>query len=316
MSATIKHSLVVPCYNEEDNVAAFLAAAETAMDGYTADYEIVFVNDGSTDRTQQELDRLFEAHPQLHLQIIRFSRNFGKEAAMLAGLRAATGEYVTIIDADLQQQPEIAVKMGRLLDEKPEIDMVAAYQNGRKESKYIEWCKETFYKVLNRITEVEIIPDASDFRTLRRPVVEAVLSMTEYHRFSKGIFSWVGYTTESIPYEVQERKAGQTKWGFWKLLRYAANGIVAYTDVPLKWPVFMSIVMLIAAALTAIVSLILLLCGQAVPASAWVAALVLLLSSALSFNQGVLGLYLGKVHTQVKERPIYIVKEKRSYEQD
>ena len=312
----IKHSLVVPCYNEEENVAAFTAAVKLAFAGYTTDYEIVFIDDGSTDHTARELARVYDENPDVRMQFIRFSRNFGKEAAMLAGLQSAKGEYVTIIDADLQQRPEVAVEMGRLLDEKPEIDMVAAYQNGRKESKSIEWCKEAFYKVLNRMTEVEIIPDASDFRTLRRPVVQTVVSLSEYHRFSKGIFSWVGYTTESIPYEVQERQAGETKWNFWKLLRYAANGIVAYTDVPLKWPVFMSMVLLIAAALTALVSLILLWCGQAVPSAAWLAALLLLLAAILSFSQGILGLYLGKVHTQVKQRPVYIVKEKRSYEQD
>ena len=235
---------------------------------------------------------------------------------MLAGLRAAKGEYVTIIDADLQQRPEIAVEMGKLLDGQPDVDMVAAFQQERKESKLIEACKELFYKLLNRMSEVDIIPDASDFRTLRRPVVQTVLSLSEYHRFSKGIFSWIGYNTVSIPYEPDDRLAGKSKWNFWKLLRYAVGGIVAYTDFPLKLPVIFGFALLIIAAVTTVVLLILSLLGHEIAGAWWVSCLVSAVSSALAFGQGVLGLYLGKVHTQVKQRPVYIVKEKRSYEQD
>lgn len=316
MKPTIKHSLVVPCFNEAENIEAFFAAVETAMQGYTDAYEIVFINDGSSDSTQAKLDGLYEQHRDRYIQIIRFSRNFGKEAAMLAGLRAAKGEYVTIIDADLQQRPEIAVEMGKLLDGQPDVDMVAAFQQERKESKLIEACKELFYKLLNRMSEVDIIPDASDFRTLRRPVVQTVLSLSEYHRFSKGIFSWIGYTTVSIPYEPDDRLAGQSKWNFWKLLRYAVGGIVAYTDFPLKLPVIFGCALLIIAAVTTIILLILSLLGHEIAGAWWVSCLVSAVSSALAFGQGVLGLYLGKVHTQVKQRPVYIVKEKRSYEQD
>lgn len=286
------------------------------MQGYTDDYELVFINDGSSDRTQAKLEALYEQHRNRYIQVIRFSRNFGKEAAMLAGLRAAKGEYVTIIDADLQQQPEIAVSMGRMLDDNADVDMIAAYQKVRKESKFIEACKETFYKLLNRMSEVDIIPDASDFRTLRRPVVETVLSLSEYHRFSKGIFSWIGYNTVSVPYEPDDRRAGASKWSFWKLLRYAVGGIVAYTDFPLKLPVIFGCTLLVIAAVTAIVLLVLSLLGHTIAGAWWVACLVSAVSSALAFGQGVLGLYLGKVHTQVKQRPVYIVKEKRSYEQD
>ncbi len=316
MKPTIKYSLVVPCFNEAENIEAFFAAVQTAMQGYTDAYEIVFINDGSSDGTQAKLENLFEQHPDRYVQIIRFSRNFGKEAAMLAGLRAANGEYVTIIDADLQQRPEIAVEMGKLLDENADIDMVAAYQQTRKESKFIEGCKEMFYKLLNRMSEVDIIPDASDFRTLRRPVVETVLSLSEYHRFSKGIFSWIGYNTISVPYEADDRRAGESKWSFWKLLRYAVGGIIAYTDFPLKLPVIFGFVLLIIAAITTAILLILSLLGHEIAGAWWVACLVTAVSSALAFGQGVLGLYLGKVHTQVKQRPVYIVKEKRSYEQD
>lgn len=311
---SIKHSLVVPCYNEEGNVESFLTAVKAAMLGYTDQYEIVFVNDGSRDNTIRVLKRLFAENPDVRMQVISFSRNFGKEAAMYAGLQAARGEYVTIIDADMQQDPAVAVQMGRLLDDNPETDMIAAFQAQRKESKWMECCTRGFYKIINKMTDVALIPDASDFRTLRRPVVNAVLSLSEYHRFSKGLFSWVGYETMSIPYEVHDRQAGKTTWNFWKLLRYAVGGIIAYTDAPLKWPLYIGAALALGGVALAVVLWILLLCGMAVGTVGWIVALLLVLTGILSIGQGILGVYLGKVHTQVKNRPIYIVKESLSYE--
>lgn len=310
-----KHSLVIPCYNEEGNVALFLQAAKTAMEGYTAAYELVFVNDGSTDGTQAALRQLYEANRDMHITVIQFSRNFGKEAAMYAGLKAAKGEYVTVIDADLQQRPEVAVEMGRILDQHPEYDMVAAFQAARKENKWLKWCKDRFYQLINRITEVRFIPDASDFRTLRRPVVESVLALSEYHRFSKGLFSWVGYQVCSIPYDVQDRERGESKWNFRKLLRYALDGIMAYTDLPLKLPLYAGCTLTGFSAVLAIVLLVLQLNGS-FAGLWWIACLMLFLGSLILISQGVLGVYLGKVHTQVKQRPVYIAKEILSYERD
>lgn len=234
---------------------------------------------------------------------------------MYAGLKAAKGEYVTVIDADLQQRPEVAVEMGRILDAHPEYDMVAAFQEKRKENKLIAWCKERFYKVINRITQVRFIPDASDFRTLRRPVAESVLSLSEYHRFSKGLFSWVGYAVYSIPYEVKSRESGETKWTFGKLLRYALDGIVAYTDFPLRLPMYVGGFFSAGAFALAIVLLILELNDMFVGLW-WIACLLLFLSGLLLMGQGVIGTYLGKVHIQVKQRPIYIAKEILTYEKD
>ena len=184
----IKHSLIVPCYNEEGNVEKFLEVTKKAMLGYTDNYEIVFVNDGSRDETPKKLRKLFEENKDVKIKVVNFSRNFGKEAAMYAGFTEAKGEYVTIIDADLQQDPSYAVQMGRILDENPDCDMVAAFQEKRKEGKLITACKTMFYKAINKVTEVDFISDASDFRTMRRSVVDTILALPEYHRFSKGIF--------------------------------------------------------------------------------------------------------------------------------
>ncbi len=311
----IKHSLVIPCYNEEGNVELFLNIAKEAMKDYTAAYELVFVNDGSRDGTQAALRRLYENNRDMHITVVQFSRNFGKESAMYAGLKASKGEYVTIIDADLQQRPEVAVEMGRILDEHPEYDMVAAFQAKRKENKFIGWCKEQFYKVINSVTEVRFIPDASDFRTLRRPVVESILELSEYHRFSKGLFSWVGYQVHSIPYEVQQRESGESKWNFGKLLRYALDGIMAYTDLPLKLPLYTGAFLTAGSAVMAVVLLILEL-SKCFVGTWWIACLLLFLGGMIMVGQGLLGSYLGKVHTQVKQRPIYIAKEILSYDKD
>ena len=220
---TVKHSLVIPCYNEEGNIDAFFDEACRAMAGYTDAFELVFVNDGSADGTAAALDRLYAAHPERQLTVIHFSRNFGKEAAMYAGLRAARGEYVTVIDADLQQPPATAVKMGRLLDAHPEYDMVAACPEKRREGGFLRFCKKRFYRLIDRVSDVTFIEGASDFRTMRRPVTEALLSMPEYHRFSKGLFAFVGFPTLTVTYTVRERQSGTTKWSFFKLLCARGN---------------------------------------------------------------------------------------------
>lgn len=313
----IKHSLIVPCYNEEGNVEKFLGVTKKAMTGYTDNYEIVFVNDGSRDETPKKLRKLFEENKDIKIKVVNFSRNFGKEAAMYAGFTEATGEYVTIIDADLQQDPAYAVQMGRILDENPNCDMVAAFQEKRKEGKLITACKTMFYKAINKVTEVDFISDASDFRTMRRSVVETILALPEYHRFSKGIFSWVGYNTIAIPYEVKERESGETKWNFMKLLKYALDGIVAYTDMPLKLPVYVGGAMgILSVLLFAVILLADIFSATFSAAAGYVAALVLFVGAVICIFMGVTGYYIGKIHTQVKERPIFIAKEILTYEKD
>ena len=312
----IKHSLIVPCFNEEGNVEKFLEVTKKAMSGYTDDYEIVFVNDGSRDETPKKLRKIFQENKDVKIKVINFSRNFGKEAAMYAGFTEAVGEYVTIIDADLQQDPAYAVQMGRILDEDPDCDMVAAFQEKRKEGKFITACKTMFYKTINKVTEVDFISDASDFRTMRRSVVDTILALPEYHRFSKGIFSWVGYNTKAIPYEVKERESGETKWNFTKLLKYALDGIIAYTDAPLKMPLYFGIAMGVLSVILFTVGCVGALLAPVLMLYGFIAASVFFVGAIICIFLGIMGYYIGKIHTQVKDRPIFIAKEILSYEND
>ena len=298
---SVKLSLVVPCYNEEENVENFFRHVTEGLKSYTDSYEIVFVNDGSRDKTEKKLKKLYEENRDRKITVVSFSRNFGKEAAMYAGLSHAKGDYVTIIDADLQQDVKYVIEMAEILDKDEDTHMVAAFQEKRKEGKFITLCKEEFYKLINKITDVPFVENASDFRIMRRPVVETIISLSEYHRFSKGIFSWVGYNTVSIPYEVKEREAGETKWNFRKLLKYAFEGIMAYTDLPLKLPLYFSAVMFVISLISVFIF------DFTFSAVFFVGAVVL-------FTVGILGTYIGKIHTQVKNRPIYIAKEILSYD--
>ena len=305
---SVKLSLIVPCYNEEGNVENFLKETREAMKGYTDSYEIVFVNDGSKDSTPKKLRQLYSENKDVRIKVINFSRNFGKEAAMYAGFTEAVGEYITIIDADLQQDPKYAVEMAKILDNDPDCDMVAAYQAHRKEGKLLSKGKHAFYKTISKMSGIDFISDASDFRTLRKCVADTIVALPEYHRFSKGIFSWVGYNTVSIPYEVRERESGETKWNLKKLIAYAFEGIMAYTNKPLKLPVYLGVILLI-------VSLVFGALGLLSPYYSIISA-VLFVGSLVLICQGINGAYLGRVHTEVKDRPIFIAKEILTYELD
>ena len=304
---SVKLSLIVPCYNEEGNVENFLCETKQAMKDYTDSYEVIFVNDGSKDGTSAKLRKIFNENKDVKIKVISFSRNFGKEAAMYAGFTQASGEYITIIDADLQQDPKYAVEMAQILDSNPDCDMVAAYQAQRKEGKALSKGKHLFYKTITKMTGIDFISDASDFRTMRKCVADTIVALPEYHRFSKGIFSWVGYNTVSVPYEVRERQSGETKWNLRKLIAYAFEGIMAYTDKPLKLPLCLGPALLL-------VSVILGIIGLFVPYYGIISA-VLFVGSLILICQGINGAYLGKVHTQVKDRPIFIAKEILTYEQ-
>ena len=225
-------SLIVPCFNEQDNIFPFArAVAEVFPD--PSDYEIVFVNDGSKDKTLQNLKELHRQSQQ-NIRVVSFSRNFGKESAIYAGLQHCDGEYISLIDADLQQDPAIVKQMTEILDAEPDTDCVCAFQETRHENKLMTSVKSAFYKMATNMSEVDFVDGASDFRTFRRTVRDALLQMPEYFRFSKGLFSWVGFNTKYIPYEAKERASGTTKWGFKKLLKYGWNGILAFSTAPLK----------------------------------------------------------------------------------
>ncbi len=305
----MKLSLVVPCYNEAENVAAFQAAAISAFHGCGYEYELVYVDDGSTDATLHELRKLYNAQ-KCPVKVVSFSRNFGKEAGIYAGLRHASGEYICFIDADLQQRPEIARDMVSILDEKTEIDIVAAYQDRRGESKILSFFKKSFYSIINRLSDVNLKSDASDFRTIRRSVAESILALGEYHRFSKGIFAWVGYKTEFIPYTACERAAGTTKWNFRKLMNYAIDGIIGYSTKPLRIATFLGSLTSFAAIIYLIIVILQkLIAGIDIPGYATIIVLILFLGSMQLFCIGIIGEYVGRTFEQSKERPIYIAKE-------
>lgn len=304
-------SLVIPCYNEEGNVEIFYNETVRAFSGNIGEYEFVFVDDGSKDSTLSKLHYVFNNHKgDSNIQVLSFSRNFGKEAAIFAGLKAARGDYACIIDADLQQRPEVVVEMMNIIENEENVDCVTAYQEERKESKLMAALKSSFYKTINKISDVEFVNGASDFRLMNRKMVDAVLSLGEYHRFSKGIFSFVGFNNKYIPYEVQERQSGSSKWSFIKLLKYAIEGIVSFTTFPLKLASYVGIISSIVSIIYLIIVVIeKLFFGINVPGYATIVVLLLLIGGIQLFSLGILGEYLSKVYDQVKERPIYILKE-------
>ena len=308
-------SVIVPSYNEEDNIA--LAARTVAQILHDAEipYEILFVDDGSRDKTYARICEESRENPKV--RGLSFSRNFGKEAAIYAGLTKSTGDLVCLIDADLQQRPEIVRNMVKILDEEPEFDVVAAFQDRRGEGKVLSFFKKCFYSIINKLSKVTLQPDASDFRTFRRSVRDSILELAEYHRFSKGIFAWVGYSTKFIPYTACERATGTTKWSFWKLVNYAIEGIIGFSTAPLRLATWLGGVTGVAAVIYLIVVVLQkLIQGIDVPGYATIIVLILLLGSVQLFCIGIIGEYVGRTFEQSKDRPIYIAKEVLDYEQN
>lgn len=303
-------SLVIPCYNEQDNVEKLFNEINRVFASRVEDYEFVFVNDGSTDNTYKNLKKLFESNPQHNIQVLSFSRNFGKESAIYAGLSKAKGDMVCLIDADLQQRPEVVLEMLEVMAQDEDTDCVTAYQEQRKEGKAISAIKSVFYKMINKICDIDFVNGASDFRLMKRKMVNAILEMTEYNRFSKGIFSWIGFNTKYIPYTVADRESGETKWNFRKLMRYAIDGIVSFSTAPLKLSIYVGFISAALSIIYLIVVIIQKLCfGISVPGYATIVVLLLFLGGTQLFCMGLLGEYLAKVFTQVKNRPIFILKD-------
>lgn len=314
----MKLSLIVPCYNEQDNVEAFYNETVKAFSNTNIEYEFVFINDGSKDETIHRLRNLYKTKKDSNITIVSFSRNFGKESAIYAGLKNSVGDYISIIDADLQQRPEVVVEMMDILEKNPELDCVAAYQEKRKESSVMTSFKTAFYKMINALSEIDLYADASDFRTFTRGMADAILEMSEYHRFSKGIFSWIGFNTEFIPYEVQERNAGETKWSFSKLVKYALEGITAFSTKPLKIATYCGMLSTVASLIYLIVIVIqhFFFNDNAFSGYATIVALILLLGGIQLFCMGIMGTYLSKTYIESKNRPIYIAREILSYKQE
>lgn len=305
----MKLSFVVPCYNEEENVELFYNEVVKTMKSKKIKYEIIFINDGSKDNTIEVLKGIAKGSKE-NVKIINFSRNFGKEAGMYAGLKEASGEYVSIIDADLQQRPSTVLEMYNILEENSNYDSVASFQEKRKDPFFKKIFSQLFYKLINKISEVKFVDGASDFRLLRRNMVNAIIDMSEYYRFSKGIFSFVGFNTYYIPYQADKRAHGTSKWSFWSLFKYAIEGIVSFTTAPLRIATFFGIII----SLFSFIYLIVLVCqtlilGIDVPGYASTLGAVLFLGGIQLFALGIIGEYLGRTYVESKRRPIYITKE-------
>ena len=299
--------LIVPCYNEEAVLPLFYdTVRQTLQTLYGYRTTLIFVDDGSTDGTLRLLKAF--ASKDGAVRYLSFSRNFGKESAMLAGLRASQGELVAILDADLQHSPALLGPMLEAIEEG--YDVAAAKRTDRTgEGKLKSRLSDAFYRAANRISEVEIDPGAQDFRVMKRKVVDAILSLSEHRRFTKGIFAFVGFKTKWFPHENAARAAGDTKWNYKKLLSYAADGIFAYSDLPLKLPLYGGLALLVLSVLFALVLLIVRLCGVLVPGTLGVLFAVLFLAGWIFLSIGILGAYLARVYGESKNRPHYIVSE-------
>ena len=303
-------SLIIPCYNEEGNVNKFFEEAQKAFVPSGISLEYVFINDGSTDKTGERLRELYKTEYSSNITVINFSRNFGKEAAIYAGLQNAGGKYMCIIDADLQQRPETALEMYELINNNPELDCVCAYQKERRENKAMGAVKSVFYKLINKLSEIEFKDGASDFRLFNNKVREAVLSLGEYHRFSKGIFSWVGFNVHYMEYKAEERNSGETKWSLSKLIKYAFTGIIAFSTAPLKLSIYIGSLATAFSVIYLIITIIRKLTSHInVDGFTQLVILISFFSGVLLFTVGIIGEYIAKIYQQVKNRPIYIAKE-------
>ncbi len=308
-----KLSIIVPCYNEEEVLPLFYAEITRVMDEMKRTYaeltfELLFIDDGSRDKTLTQLREL--ATKDQRVRYISFSRNFGKEAGMFAGLENATGDFVVVMDADLQHPPSFLPEMYSYVRD-GEYDCATTRRVSRKgESKVRSWFARKFYRIMNKISQTEIVDGAQDFRFMSRQMVNAILSMREYNRFSKGIFSWVGFKTKYIEYENVERAAGTTAWSFWSLFRYSLEGIFAFSTAPLAIASVLGLVSCVIAFLMMIWIIIKTLAfGEAVAGFPSIMCAIFLLGGLQLFCIGVLGQYLSKTYLETKQRPIYIVRE-------
>ena len=303
-------SIIIPCFNEEESLQLFYAEMEKIKFQLNDHFEYIFVNDGSKDRTLAILRELNQKNNSV--RYLSFSRNFGKEAALYAGLKHATGDLVTVMDADLQDPPELLLTMKSMLEKNPDLDCVGTRRTTRDgEPPIRSFFAKMFYKLINRISQVEMVDGARDFRFMRRQMVDAILEVSEYNRFSKGIFAWVGFKTEYLEYKNVERVAGKTSWSFWQLLNYSLEGIINFSDAPLTIAFLGGVAAcLLAFFLIMIVIVRTLIFGD--PTSGWpsMVSIILFLGGFQLLTIGILGKYIGKIFMETKKRPIYVIKEK------
>ena len=305
-----KISVIVSCYNEEESLPLFYKEMERVRqkDFEGIDFEYIFVNDGSKDKTL-DIMRMLRAKDS-KVRYVSFSRNFGKEAAMYAGLEASTGDYVTLMDADLQDPPALLKQMYNAIVNEG-YDSVGTRRVTRKgEPPIRSFFARMFYKIINKMSDIEMVDGARDYRLMKRQVVDSIISLKEYNRYSKGLFSFVGFDTKWLEYENIERVAGETKWSFWKLFKYALEGITAFSTTPLILSSILGIIFCVIAFL-AIVFIIIKTLVYGDPTAGWpsLACIIVFVSGVQLFCMGVIGQYLSKTYLEVKNRPIYIIKE-------
>lgn len=306
-----KISVVVSCYNEEQALPYFYKEMERVRKedfGKDIEFEYILVNDGSKDRTLEIMKMLSEKDSKV--KYISFSRNFGKESAMLAGLEASTGDYVTLMDADLQDPPSMLREMYDLIVEK-DYDQVGTRRVTRKGEPIIRsFFARMFYKIINKMSNIEMVDGSRDYRLMKREVVDAIISLKEYNRYSKGLFSFVGFKTKWLEYENVERVAGETKWSFWKLFKYAIEGITAFSTAPLILSSILGIIFCLISFVAIIVIIAkTLVYGDPTPGWPSLACIIVFVSGVQLFSLGIIGQYLSKTYLEVKNRPIYIIKE-------
>lgn len=303
-----KISIIVPCYNEQEALPIFYKEISKVLQTIGWEYELVFVNDGSKDKTLDVLKVL--AFDDKHVHYFSFSRNFGKEAAMYAGFCNASGDYVAVMDADMQDPPSLIPQMINILQAE-EYDSVATRRVNRfGEPPIRSFFARQFYKVINKISDADIVDGARDFRLMRRSMVEAIVEMHEYNRFSKGIFGWIGFKTYWLPYENVERVAGETKWNFWKLFRYAIEGIINFSQVPLSITSWFGLIVTVMS-FFAIVFVVIrrLLFGDPVAGWASTICIIVFVSGIQLMSLGIMGQYIAKTYMETKHRPHYIISE-------
>ena len=303
-----KVSIIVPCYNEEESIPLFYKEIRKVFSKINYKLELIFINDGSKDKTLELIKNLSKKDKEVNY--ISLSRNFGKEAAMWAGLKHSTGDYITVMDCDLQDPPTLIPEMLRLIEEE-DYDVVGTRRVTRKgEPPIRSFFARMFYKIINKMSKVEMVDGARDYRMMTRQVVDNLLTLKEYNRYSKGLFSFVGFKTKWLEYENIERVAGETKWNFWKLFLYAIEGIVAFTTAPLTMAATFGILFCLVAFIMIIVIIVkTLVYGD--PTSGWpsLACIIFMANGIELLCIGVIGEYLSKTYLEVKKRPIYIVKE-------
>lgn len=307
-------SVIVPCYNEEESIPLFYEAMEIIRQQMQEEFEYIFIDDGSKDTTLATLRNLHKNDASV--KYYSFSRNFGKEAALYAGLKKATGDLITVMDVDLQDPPEMLIRMKELLDKDGDLDCVGCARTTRHgEPPIRSFFAKLFYKLINRISNIEVVDGARDFRLMKRQMVNAILEVTEYNRFSKGIFTWVGFRTTYLPYENVERVAGQTSWNFWSLLSYSLEGIVNFSDVPLKISSYVGLISCcLSFMMIGFVVVRHVLFGNPVSGWASTVSLILFMGGLQLFSVGILGRYISKIFMETKKRPLYLIKEASSEE--